>query len=113
MTSTCGSFHEVVFDADSGVILCMRNDGSYLGFEELELDEPLPPETFKWSGPVEPRKIGSALGVPEEDGTFSVGWDVSVRGRGVFHQQGLGGVSREEAISWGEVRAAITHVRLV
>lgn len=103
--------HEVVFDADSGVILCMKGEGSYLGFEELELDEDIPEETFRWSGPVEPCKVGGALVIPEDDGTFSVGWQVSVRGRFMFHQQGLGGVSRDEAIAWGEARAAKTYVR--
>lgn len=103
--------HEVVFDADSGVILCMRGDGTYLGFEELELDEGTPDETFRWNGPVNPRKVGRALVIPEGDGTYSVIWEVSVRGRPMFHQQGPPGISRDEAIPWGEERAARTVVR--
>jgi len=103
--------HEVVFDADSGVILCMRSDGTYVGFEELELDEEIPDETFRWTGPVEPRKIGRALVIPEGDGTRSVIWEVSVRGRPMCHQNGPARISRDEAIAWGEKRAAKTIVR--
>ena len=47
---------------------------------------------------MDPRKIGRALIIPEEDGTFSVMWEVSVRGRPMFHQEGPGGISRDEAI---------------
>ncbi|MFN2587641.1 MAG: hypothetical protein ABR613_05955, partial [Actinomycetota bacterium] len=103
--------HELVFDADSGVILCMRTDDFYLGFEELDLDEEIPDETFRWDGPAEPRKIGRALVIPEDDGTHSVIWEVSVRGRPMFDLQGPGGISREEAVAWGEERAAKTLVR--
>lgn len=103
--------HEVVFDADSGVILCMRSDGAYLGFEELELNEEISDEAFEWGGPVEPQKVGRALVIPEDDGTYSVIWEVSVRGRPMFDQQGPGGISRDEAIAWGEERASRTVVR--
>lgn len=103
--------HEVIFDADSGVILRMKGEGSYLGFEELELDEEISEENFRWSGPVEPRKIGTALVVPEEDGTFSVHWEISVRGRPMFHQNGPDRVSRDEAVAWGGERAAKTSIR--
>jgi hypothetical protein len=103
--------HELAFDADSGVILCMRTVESYLGFEELELDAEIPDETFQWDGPVERRRIGRALVIPEEDGMFSVTWEVSVRGRPMFDQQGPGGISWDEAVAWGEERAATTVVR--
>ena len=104
--------HDIVFDAESGVLLCVRTGDSYLGFEELELDEVIPARTFRWSGPVEPRKVGRALVVPEEDGgSFSVHWEVSVRGRSLFHQDGPASVSRIEAVRWGEARAVTTTVR--
>ena len=103
--------HEVVFDADSGVLLCMRSEDSYLGFEELELDVDIPADTFRWSGPVAARKIGHASVVPDDDGTFMILREVSVRGRPMFYQNGPGGLSRNDAIAWGEERAALTKVR--
>lgn len=103
--------HELVFDAESGVILCMRTDESYLGFEELFLDEEIPDEAFRWKGPKEQRKIGRAVVIPEDDGTYSVIWAISVRGRPMFDQQGPAGISKDEAVAWGEERAARTVVR--
>lgn len=100
--------HEVVFDAESGVILCMRADGAYLGFEELELDQEIPDETFRWDGPVEPQKVGTATVIPEMDGSYSVIWQVS---RNLFDQIGPSWVSKDEAIAWGEARAAHLHFR--
>lgn len=81
--------HEVAFDAESGVILFMRSDEYYLGFEVLQLDEVIPDETFQWDGPVEPRKVGQALVIPEEDGTFlrHLGfrsWSIDVRSPGTY-----------------------------
>jgi hypothetical protein len=102
--------HELAFDAESGVILFMRSDEAYLGFEELVLDTEIPDDEFRWAGPVEPRKIGRALVIPEDDGSYSVIWEVSVRGRPMFDQQGPGGISRNEAVAWGEERAATTVV---
>jgi hypothetical protein len=102
---------EVAFDTGSGVILFLRTDDSYLGFEELELDEDIPADTFRWSGPVEPRPVGTALVIPEVGGTHSVLWEVSVRGRPVFHHDGPSGVTKDEAIAWGEERAARTYLR--
>ncbi len=103
--------HELAFDAESGVILFMRSDDAYLGFEDQVLDEEIPDDAFRWNGPVEPRKIGRALVIPEDDGTYSVIWEVSVRGRPMLHQQGPGGISRDETVGWGEDRAARTVVR--
>lgn len=103
--------HEVAFDAESGVILFMRTDESYLGFENLELDKEIPDETFRWAGPIGLRKVGSALVIREDDGTYSVLWDISVRGRPMFHQNGPTGLTKDEAVAWGEERAARTHVR--
>lgn len=103
--------HELVFDADSGVILCMRADKSYLGFEELELDQEIPIEAFRWDGPVEPRTVGTALVIEEDNGSYSVLWEISVRGRPMFHQDGPAGLTKDEAIAWGEERATRTHVR--
>ncbi|MGI8774522.1 MAG: hypothetical protein ACR2KQ_05845 [Actinomycetota bacterium] len=103
--------HELAFDAESGVILFMRSDESYLGFEELELDVEISDETFRWTGPVEPRKVGSALVIHEDDGTHSVLWEISVRGRSMFHQDGPTGLTKDEALAWGEERAARTHIR--
>lgn len=100
--------HEVVFDADSGVILCMRTEEAYLGFEELELDQEIPDETFQWDGPIEPLKVGTATVIPEIDGSYSVFWEVS---RGLFHHDGPRSVSKDEAIAWGEARAAHIHFR--
>ncbi len=103
--------HELVFDADSGVILCMRTDNFYLGFKELYLDETIPDETFRWHGPVEPRKLGHALVISEENGTHSVIWQVSVRGRPMFDAQGPRGISRDEAVIWSEERAVEAIIR--
>lgn len=103
--------HELAFDAESGVILFMRSDEAYLGFEELVLDEETPDVAFRWDGPVEPRKVGRALVIPEEDDKYSVIWEVSVRGRPMFHQDGPAGITRDEAVAWGERRAAKTMVR--
>lgn len=103
--------HELAFDAESGVILFMRTDESYLGFDELELDVEIPDETFRWTGPIEPRKVGSALVIHEDDGTYSVLWEISVRGRSMFHQDGPAKLTKDEALAWGEERAARTHIR--
>lgn len=105
--------HDLAFDQESGVLLYMKGPepGDYLGFEELFLDEELDDETFRWDGPVEQRKIGSALVIPEEDGTYSIIWEVSVRDRPIYHQDGPPGITKDEAVRWGEERAAQTLVR--
>ena len=103
--------HEVVFDAESSVLLCMRADEFYLGFEELELDEDIPETTFQWTGPVEPRRIGSALVIHEDAGHYSVLWEISVRGRSMFHHDGPAGLTKDEAVGWGEERATRTQIR--
>lgn len=110
-TTSGKTSHELAFDAESGVILFMGAEGFYLGFEELELDEEFPDGTFRWSGPIESRKIGTALVTPSEDGTYSVIWEISVRGRSVFHQEGPCPLTQDEAVAWGEERAARTHIR--
>jgi hypothetical protein len=103
--------HELAFDAEYGVILFMRSDEAYLGFEELTLDDELPDDAFRWDGPVEHRKVGRALVTPEEDGTYSVIWEISVRGRSMFHQDGPAGITKDEAVAWGEERATMTTIR--
>lgn len=102
---------DLAFDQESGVLLYMKGSGSYLGFEDLFLDEELDDETFRWDGPVEPRKMGSALVIPEEAGTYSVIWEVAVKDRPMYHQNGPAGIPKDEALRWGEERAARTLVR--
>ncbi len=103
--------NELAFDQESGVLLYVKSSGDYLGFEELFLDESIDDETFRWNGPVEPRKIGSAVVIPEEDGTFAVIWEVSVKSRSMYHQDGPARITKDQAIRWGEERAAHTRVR--
>lgn len=103
--------HDIVFDVESGVLLFMRTEESYLGFEELELDEDITDETFRWSGSIEPQKVGSALVIPDEHGTYSAIWEISVRGRPMFHQDGPARMTQDEAVGWCEARAARIQIR--
>lgn len=103
--------HELVFDAESGVILLMRTGDAYLGFEELALNEDISEEVFRWSGPFEPRKVGKAFVARDRDGGYRVSWQVAVRGRPMFHQNGPDRVTKDEAVAWGEARASSTQIR--
>lgn len=105
--------HDIAFDQDSGVLLYMKGPepGDCLGFEELSLNEELDDETFHWDGPVEPRKIGWATVIPEEEGNYSTMWSVSVKGRHIYSQEGPLWRTKDEAVRWGEDRAARTQIR--
>ena len=89
----------------------MRTEGAFLGFEELELNEGIDDEEFRWDGPVDLRNVGKAFVARDREGRYTVSWQVAVRGRPMFHQQGPEGIGRDEAIAWGEARAATTVVR--
>ena len=103
--------HDLAFDAESGILLFMRSQDFYTGFEELSLNEEVGTETFEWSGPIHPRKFGDALVIPESDNTYSAIWEVSVRDRPMFFQKGPSGVQKAEAIAWAEQRAAEVRIR--
>lgn len=103
--------HELVFDAESGVILFMRTGDVYLGFEELALNEDIEDEAFRWNGRIEPREIGNAFVARDRQGGYTVSWQVAVRGRPMFHQEGPDRVTRDEAVAWGEARALSTQIR--
>jgi hypothetical protein len=49
--------------------------------------------------------------VHEDDGTFSVLWEISMRGWPMFYQDAPTGFTKDEAVAWGEERAARTHIR--
>jgi hypothetical protein len=102
---------ELAFDQRSGVLLYLKSPDSYLGFEELFLDEELHDETFRWDGPIDKRKVGTALVIPHEDGTYSVHWEISIKGRSMYHADGPAQVTRDAAVAWGEERAARTSIR--
>lgn len=100
---------ECAFDRETGIILCMRSDGFYLGFEEIDLDISLADNSFTWSGPVDIRPAGVAHVVASDD-TYSCNWEIGVRGQRVFHHHSER-LSRDDAIRWAEARAAQVYVR--
>jgi hypothetical protein len=102
---------ELAFDRDTGVLLYMKSSDQYLGFEELILDDVVDDGIFSWAGPIEPRKIGTTIVFPEEAGTYSAIWEISIRGRAVYSLNAPTGMTRKEALDWGESRATRTLVR--
>lgn len=96
---------EIAFDQQSGIILFMRGEGRFLGFEEVALDEPIPEEVFTWTGPVEERRIGTCYVSPDKgDPTCLVSWQVSVGGRPAYVRDERFR-SKAEAMKWAEEHA--------
>jgi hypothetical protein len=99
------------FDAETGIVLFMRSNSGYLGFEQIELNEPIDNAIFKWQGPVDERKIGVGFVTRRADGMWECSWQITVRQRSVFDLSSPGFASSGEATEWAECRSLKVVVR--
>ena len=97
--------HEVAFDQETGIMLFMRSENRYLGFEEIALNEPTPKEVFTWTGPVEERRIGVCYVSPNrDDPSCLASWQVQ-GAAGWHYVRDERFRSKAEAMRWAEEHA--------
>jgi hypothetical protein len=99
------------FDAETGIVLFMRSKSHYLGFQQIELNEPIDNAIFTWQGPVDERKIGVGFVARRADGMWDCSWEITVRQRSVFDLSSSSFPSSAKATAWAECRSLKVVVR--
>lgn len=97
---------EIAFDCETRIIIHIATQKRFLGFEQIAINEPLPPESFVWSGPTSQRKLGIArINRLEEDERWHVHWEIGVEGRTIYHQDGPAFLEKARAVAWAAERS--------
>lgn len=102
---------EIAIDSDTGIMLFMRSPNRYLGFEEIEIGQPMADEVFTWRGPTEERPIGTAFVSRLPGQPWHISWQVSARRRFVFDMDSPSFEDVEDARAWASDRALKVVVR--
>ena len=101
---------EQAFDQSSGVLLFMKTNGNYLGFDELTINEPIEDDVFRWHGPIARRRIGT-VHISKGARGYSGSWQVSVRGRLLYSLEAPANLMLDDLRAWAEERAEEVLVR--
>ena len=101
-------------DQDSGVALRWSSNDREITLDNLEVDPPLPPTFFRWSGPEDAgRRPGIAYVAendPDQPAGFTVHWEVYLRGKFVYCEYGPRDAI-EGTLAWARQRARQIEIR--